>query len=64
MKQTITRKDGITYKREVTRKQIYGKNFTLRLSEKQFKILTKKAIKLNTNVTHLIRKIIEEYIGE
>jgi len=57
MKQTVIRKDGITYEREISNPNPYNMCLCLRLNEKIFNQLKKYG-----NPSKMIRKLIEDFL--
>lgn len=60
MKQVVTRKDGITYERELKLNN-YNKIISLRISEEQYNKLNELSKKQNKNIADIIRDAIEDY---
>ena len=57
MKQTIKRKDGITYERKIANPNPYKMCLCLRLNEKTF-----NQLKSHGNPSKIIRKLIEDFL--
>ena len=63
MKQTIIRKDGVSYERKIKQSN-YGKNITFRVNERQLDMLNELSNMQTRNITEIIRNAIENYYKE
>ena len=60
MKQTIKRKDGITYVRETKKSNHYDKNLNIRVSDEILEKLKKEAKEMGISYSKLARKKLED----
>lgn len=63
MKQKVTRKDGVSYERNV-KQSIYEKNITFRVNKEQLEMLNELSKNQTRTITDIIRDAIEDYYME